>query len=213
MGPRDHRMDSMSDDAREAAARYLHRRDSSPGPEADSPEEPEAHPSGPPILASAATGTDSAAVIETAIQQAIRSGAFDDLPGAGKPIENLGTHHDPDWWIRRKIEQEDLRGLGPVALTLRVEDREMHDRLDALAREQDVREVLDDFNARVRHARLQLTGGPPVVTALRDVDAEIRQWHERQAERSARAERMKQAAERESTTRHSARWWQRRRRG
>ena len=47
---------------------------------------------------------DRAAFIESAIQVAIRRGDFDDLPGAGKPIEGLGTHHDPDWWIRRKIE-------------------------------------------------------------------------------------------------------------
>ncbi|MFK4790866.1 DUF1992 domain-containing protein [Microbacterium sp. ZW T5_56] len=77
------------------------------------------------------TAADRAAYVETALQQAMREGAFDDLPGAGKPIEGLGTHHDPDWWIRRKIQTEDLRGLGPAALTLRVEDREFEQRLDA----------------------------------------------------------------------------------
>ena len=60
------------------------------------------------------TELERAAVVETAIQQAIRRGDFDDLPGAGKPIPGLGEHHDPDWWIRRKIEREQLRGLGPA---------------------------------------------------------------------------------------------------
>lgn len=131
------------------------------------------------------TAADRAAYVETAIQQAMREGAFDDLPGAGKPIEGLGTHHDPDWWIRRKIQTEDLRGLGPAALTLRVEDREFEQRMDALTRETDVREAVEDFNRRVKHARLQLLGGPPVVTALRDADAEVQAWLERRTQRTA----------------------------
>lgn len=117
--------------------------------------------------------------VETAIQLAIRRGEFDDLPGAGKPIEGLGTHHDPDWWIRRKIETENLSGLGPPAILLRTEDRELDANLDLLGRESDVREVLEDFNARVIAARRQLQGGPPVVTKTRDVDAELKAWRER----------------------------------
>ena len=121
--------------------------------------------------------------VETAIQLAIRRGEFDDLPGAGKPIGGLGTHHDPDWWIRRKIETENLTGLGPPALLLRNEDRELDANLDALARESDVREVLQDFNKRVIAARRQLQGGPPVITRTRDVDAEIEAWRGRRAAR------------------------------
>ncbi|MFB7249772.1 DUF1992 domain-containing protein [Microbacterium sp. NPDC056234] len=119
--------------------------------------------------------------VETAIQVAIRRGEFDDLPGAGKPLEGLGTHHDPDWWIRRKIETENLTGLGPPALMLRTEDRELNDQLDTLSHESDVRDVLEDFNKRVVDARRQLMGGPPVVTRTRDVDAEIAAWRERRA--------------------------------
>jgi hypothetical protein len=133
------------------------------------------------------TSADRAAYVESAIQQAIREGAFDDLPGAGQPIEDLGTHHDPDWWIRRKIQAENLRGLGPAALTLRVEDGEFEQRMDALSREADVREAVEDFNRRVKHARLQLLGGPPVVTSLRDADAEVEAWRQRRAQRIADA--------------------------
>lgn len=125
--------------------------------------------------------------VETAIQLAIRRGEFDDLPGAGKPIEGLGTDHDPNWWIRRKIETENLSGLGPPALLLRVEDRELDANLDQLARESDLREVLEDFNKRVIAARRQLQGGPPVVTRTRDVDAEIEAWRGRRAARPAPA--------------------------
>jgi hypothetical protein len=160
-------------DPREAAARYRARR-SSEG--AGEPDARDAETDGAP---GAAATVDRAAYIETAIQLAIRRGEFDDLPGAGKPLEGLGTHHDPDWWIRRKIETENLTGLGPPAIMLRAEDRDMDARLDLLGRESDVREVLDDFNRRVVEARRQLQGGPPVVTATRDVDAEVAAWRER----------------------------------
>lgn len=75
----------------------------------DDERQPEPRPSGTAWN----TEAERAAVVESAIQQAMRQGAFDSLPGAGKPIEDLGTHHDPDWWIRRKIQTEKLEGLGP----------------------------------------------------------------------------------------------------
>lgn len=153
------------------------------------------------------TPEERAAVVEQAIQHAIRRGEFEKLPGAGKPLTGLGQSHDPDWWIRRKIETENLRGLGPPALSLRVENAELEERLDRLTREQDVRETLEDFNARVRHARLQLLGGPPVVTPTRDVDAEILAWNERREER-ARAAREAAASEPPAPTRR--RLWGRR---
>ncbi|MDX2400468.1 MULTISPECIES: DnaJ family domain-containing protein [Microbacterium] len=165
-------------DPREAAARYRARQRQAQS--ADGGEDGGT----PPGIAAA---VDRAAFIETAIQVAIRRGEFDDLPGAGKPLEGLGTHHDPDWWIRRKIETENLTGLGPPAILLRTEDRELDDQLDLLGRESDVRDVVEDFNRRVREARRQLQGGPPVVTSPRDVDAEVAAWAERRAARTAAA--------------------------
>ena len=133
------------------------------------------------------TDADRAAAAEVALQQAMRRGDFDDLPGAGRPLPGIGGDrpHDPDWWIRRKIEREQLRGLGPPALTLRTEDAELDARLDELTREDDVRAVLEDFNARIVEARRQLLGGPPVITPLREVDAELAAWAERRAARAA----------------------------
>lgn len=168
-------------DPREAAARYLaSKQNGESGEDTDGDEESGTSPG-------FAAAVDRAAFIETAIQVAIRRGDFDDLPGAGKPLEGLGTHHDPDWWIRRKIETENLTGLGPPAILLRTEDRELNDQLDLLGRESDVRDVLEDFNRRVREARRQLRGGPPVVTSPRDVDDEVAAWAERRAARSQAA--------------------------
>lgn len=119
------------------------------------------------------------AAVELNIQMAIRRGEFDDLPGAGKPIENLGRPNDPDWWIRQKIERENLTGMAPPVFQLRTEDANLRDVLDTYSREDEVRRHVEDFNSRIRAARMQLTGGPPVVTRLRDVDAEVDEWRRR----------------------------------
>lgn len=132
--------------------------------------------------------------VEISIQQAMRRGDFDDLPGAGKPLPT-STTHDPDWWIRRKIEREQLTGLGPPALTLRTEHAALDDRLDALGSEQSVREHLDDFNRRVIEARRQLLGGPPVVTPTRDVEVEVERWRGRRDARLREAEERRVAEE------------------
>ncbi len=141
----------------------------------------------PDAVAPPLTVHNMSAHVETAIQIAMRQGVFDNLTGAGKPIEGLGTHHDPDWWLRRKIETEKLTGLGPPAILLRTEDRGLDEKLDALSREQEVRERIEDFNRRVIEARRQLMGGPPVVTQTRDVEAELVAWRTRRAARTVSA--------------------------
>ncbi|MCR2812415.1 MULTISPECIES: DUF1992 domain-containing protein [Microbacterium] len=185
----------MTEDPRLHAARYrvekLQREwdDDAPAESQEPGTEPAREPDADHVRSSpgSSMSTDRAAYIETAIQQAIRAGEFDDLPGAGKPIEGLGVAHDPDWWIRRKIQTEKLTGLGPPSLMLRTEHAEFAARADALSREEDVREYVTDFNRRVIEARRQLQGGPPVVTPLHDVDDEVAAWHERRRDRQAAA--------------------------
>jgi hypothetical protein len=141
--------------------------------------------------------------VEISIQQAIRRGDFDDLPGVGKPLGKHITSNDPNWWIRQKIEREKLTGLGPPALTLRTENAGLDERLDGAPSETAVRELLEDFNARVIEARRQLQGGPPVVTPTRDIDAEVAAWGERRREalRERELERIREAAALASMTR------------
>lgn len=173
----------MSDDAPLNAARYVvdrlaaERGEQKPSEAAHERDPQKARTTKP-------TSADRAVYVENVIQQAIRRGDFDDLPGAGKPLPNLGGVHDPDWWIRRKIEREGLTGLGPPALALRVENRELESRMDALLREDEVRSLLEDFNSRVIEARRQLLGGPPVVTPTRDVETEVIAWRKRREDAS-----------------------------
>jgi len=142
------------------------------------------------------------------IEEAERRGVFEGNPYHGKPLPGNDGQHDPDWWIKAKIEREDIRGIAPPALALRTEDAGLDDALDGLSVESDVRDVLEDFNARVKEARRQLLGGPPVVTPLRDVDDELARWRERRQERQAADARA--AAERAAAVEdRPRRWWRR----
>lgn len=133
--------------------------------------------------AAAARMRDQHSWVDQQIRQAMARGAFDNLPGAGKPIKNLGTQHDPDWWVKQFVEREKITGVLPPALQLRKDDAELDDKLDRIAVERDVREELEDFNRRVVAARRQLEGGPPVITPTRDVEEEVRRWRDRRRAR------------------------------
>ncbi|MGN6253240.1 MAG: DUF1992 domain-containing protein [Marmoricola sp.] len=129
--------------------------------------------------AAAARAAHQASWVDQQIRIAMERGDFDNLPGAGKPLKDLGSQHDPDWWLKKLIEREQVSGVLPPALALRKEDAELGATLDREWSEDEVRRQLEDFNRRVIEARRQLQGGPPVITKLRDVDAEVRAWRER----------------------------------
>ena len=130
---------------------------------------------------------DDAAKAEYLIRDAMAQGKFDNLKYAGKPIPGLGEAYDPDWWVKGLLQRENITGLGPKAILLRTEDAGLDARLEAQFSEKQVRDILEDFNARVVDARRQLQGGPPVVTKTRDVDAEVERWRARRAEAAAAA--------------------------
>ena len=141
--------------------------------------------------------------VDLQIRAAMERGEFDDLPGAGKPIADLGTEHDPDWWLKKLVERERLVVL-PLSVQLRKEDAELDAELDRLATEKAVRARVLDFNERVVKARYALPEGPPLITMPRDVDTTVAGWAARRAERLAARRTSEQATPRR-------RWWRRRR--
>ncbi|VXB89542.1 DUF1992 domain-containing protein [Aeromicrobium sp. 9AM] len=147
--------------------------------------------------------------VELQVHQAIRRGEFDNLPGAGKPIPDLDAPHDPDWWLKRLIERERITGVLPPALALRTEDARMDDTLDRETTPDGVRRVIEDFNARIVEARRQLQGGPPVITALRDPDDEMRAWNQRRTARVARQKAVMAQIRRDEAAAASPVWWRR----
>jgi hypothetical protein len=136
--------------------------------------------------------------VDHQLRLAMERGEFDNLPGAGKPIADLGAQHDPDWWIKRLVEREKITGVLPPALQLRKDDAELDARLDRHTAESEVRRVLEEFNARVMKARYTPVDGPPLITMPRDVDAEVGRWQARFQERREAARRQP-AAQRTAT--------------
>ena len=63
-------------------------------------------------------------------------GEFDNLPGPGKPLGDLGSPDDRDWWLKKLIEREHITGVLPAALQLRKDDAELDALLDREAVEQ-----------------------------------------------------------------------------
>ena len=152
---------------------------------------------------------DQAQWVELQVQQAMRRGDFDNLPGTGKPIPDLDAPHDPDWWLKRLIERERITGVLPPALALRTEDARMDETLDHETTAAGVRRIVEDFNARIVEARRQLQGGPPVITPLRDADREIAAWQQRRDARVARQKAVLEQIRREEAAEARPTWWRR----
>jgi hypothetical protein len=132
--------------------------------------------------------------VDRAIREAQERGEFDNLPGAGKPLRNLGSPdvEDPDWWVKGLVQREqlDMTGAMPPAIALRKEAATFPEALLDLRTEESVRIVLEDFNHRVKVDRLRPAVGnlPPLLARTVDVDDLVEQW------RALRAQRARSAA-------------------
>jgi hypothetical protein len=59
---------------------------------------------------------------ERRIREAAQEGAFDDLPGAGKPLPGLQGPYDPDWWVKEWLRRTSLEDtIAEVLHTIRTE--------------------------------------------------------------------------------------------
>lgn len=131
--------------------------------------------------------------IERIIREAIERGEFDNLPGTGQPLD-LSDADDPDWWVKRLIKRERLDTSGglPGVFGLRRERESFPESLLDLRAETAVREVLEDYNRRVkvdRIANLPAKGARiPVIAGLVDVDEMLDRWAARRTELAAQAE-------------------------
>ena len=145
--------------------------------------------------------------VERQIEAAQNRGAFDDLPGAGKPL-NLTSTEDPDWWVKGLIERErlDMSAVLPSAVQLRKEAEGFPASLVDISREHAVRDVLDDFNRRVKQDRLRPapSGVPQVIAPLVDVDEMVARWAELRRARELGRDEPAEAAP------PKRRWWRRR---
>ena len=114
--------------------------------------------------------------VEHKIREAAERGAFDNLPGSGKPIPDLDEPHDELWWIRRKLRDEEVAYLPPT-IALR---KEAEQALAAAARagsEAEVRSIVAAINARIADGNRKAASGPPLNLAPFDPERVVARWH------------------------------------
>ena len=111
--------------------------------------------------------------IDRQIREAMERGAFDNLPGAGQPIE-LDTSED--WWIKAKMQAENLEAVLPLPLALRREVADIQDAVAECRTEAEVRERCEALNVRVREHYRRPDTGPRIIVRLVDVDAVVAAW-------------------------------------
>lgn len=149
--------------------------------------------------------------VDKQIREAQERGEFDDLPGAGKPLPPLGDPNDADWWVKGYIKREnlDISGALPTPLALRREASGFPGSLADVRTEAQVRELLEDFNRRVKLDRLRPAVGdlPPLLARTVDVDEVAAQWSE--LKRRLAAERSAMAAPAPEQASRRRRWWRR----
>lgn len=116
---------------------------------------------------------------ETWVERQIRlvqeAGAFDDLPGYGKPIPDHGD--DPDWWLRSYLDREGLsaEALLPESLQLRREIERLPAAVDAAHDEAEVRELVRALNVRIAEW-IRLPSGPMLPIHTVDVGEMVERW-------------------------------------
>src|ERR1700730_15115843 len=100
--------------------------------------------------------------IDQQINEAAERGAFDNLPGAGKPLPKRGQDAGQAWLRdylgRAGVSAEELL---PLPLRLRKEVERLTDTVQELRSEQEVREVVAALNQRILQWR-RIPEGPPV---------------------------------------------------
>jgi hypothetical protein len=127
--------------------------------------------------------------IDQQVRDAERRGLFDDLPGAGKPL-NLKPTGDGDFgqrWMREYATREDVQGeeFLPMPLRLRREAELLAEAVSDMRTEEDVREAVSDLNRRIVEWR-KIPEGPPVHVRLVNKDEMVARWRTAHAARTAR---------------------------
>ena len=117
--------------------------------------------------------------IDQRINEAAERGAFDNLPGAGKPLPRRGEAGDGQAWLRDYLRREGVAAeeLLPAPLRLRKEVERLTGTVQDLRSEQEVREVVAGLNRRILAWR-RIPEGPPVYLPLVNEETMVARWRD-----------------------------------
>jgi Domain of unknown function (DUF1992) len=115
--------------------------------------------------------------IDQQICEAAERGAFDDLPGAGKPLPKWPGNDDGQAWLRDYLRREGISAeeMLPTSLRLRKQIERLTDRVEDLRSEQEIRDVAADLNRQIVQWR-RIPDGPPIPLRLVDADQLVSRW-------------------------------------
>ena len=116
--------------------------------------------------------------VDRQVRTAAERGAFEGLPGAGKPLEGLEGPRSAYDWVAQWARREDIvtGAVLPPSLALRKEREELLESLPSRRTEPEVRALVAEFNTRLRRALLRPQEGPPLTLTLLDADEVVRRW-------------------------------------
>ncbi len=116
--------------------------------------------------------------IDQQVSDAAERGAFDDLPGAGKPLPK-SEDFDGQAWVADYVRREggSVEDCLPTPLRLRKETERLVESVRSLRSEQQVRDVVAELNDQIMQWR-RLPLGPPVFVPLVDAEVIVAGWRD-----------------------------------
>jgi hypothetical protein len=128
--------------------------------------------------------------IDQQIADAEDRGVFDNLPGAGKPL-NIKPTGDVDFgqaWIRDYARRERVspEEFLPTPLQLRREIEQLAETVGEMRSEAEVRETFGELNRRIVEWR-RIPVGPPIHVPLVNTDDMVARWRAARAAKAVQA--------------------------
>lgn len=125
-------------------------------------------------------GTSWESWIEQQIREAQEAGAFDQLPGAGKPLPGLTEGYDPLWWVKKLVQREQISILPPSLELLRKVESELAN-IWKLSDEAQVRSRVQALNAEIAKVNARAAEGPPTRLGPLNADEIVAEWRSRRS--------------------------------
>jgi len=115
--------------------------------------------------------------VDRQIREGRERGEFDRLPGHGKPIDDLDRPRDELWWVKRKLEAEEV-SVTPPSIRLRLDVEQTLATLADFADEASLRDHVEALNERIRNANRVAQSGPPTTLMPLDIDRLLSRWRD-----------------------------------